>query len=85
MISTTPKLQVVIKSRKKELYNSFASSVTSINSTGVFDVLPQHANFITLVKDYITVDEGLPTKQFFKLDRGVIRVKDDVVTAYLGI
>lgn len=85
MISTKPKLQVVIKSRKKELYNDFASSVTSVNTTGAFDILPQHANFITLVKDFITVDEGLSTKQSFKLDRGVIRVKGDVVTAYLGI
>jgi F0F1-type ATP synthase epsilon subunit len=85
MISNKPKLQVVIKSREKELYNDYASSVTSLNATGVFDILGQHANFITLIKSYIVVDEGLPTRQEFKLDRGVIRVNSDVVTAYLGI
>jgi F0F1-type ATP synthase epsilon subunit len=79
------KLQVVIKSRKKEFFNENATSVTSLNDKGVFDILSQHANFITLVKGYIIVDAGLPTKQEFKLDRGVISVKGNVVTAYLGI
>jgi F0F1-type ATP synthase epsilon subunit len=85
MISNRPKLQVVIKSRKKEFYNDYASSVTSLNDTGVFDILAHHANFITLIKNIIIVDEGLPTRKEFKLERGVMRVKDDIVTAYLGI
>ena len=85
IVSNKPRLKLVIKSRKKEFYNDYASSVTSSNDTGIFDVLPHHANFITLIKDFIVVDQGLPTRQEFKLERGVMSVKGDTVNAYLGI
>lgn len=42
-------LNVRIISPKEDLYNGTALSVSSINSIGKFDILPEHANFITLV------------------------------------
>lgn len=43
-------LQVKIVSPKAIVFEGQADSVSSQNSMGKFDVLPQHANFITLVQ-----------------------------------
>ncbi|KKS16462.1 MAG: hypothetical protein UU72_C0021G0009, partial [candidate division WWE3 bacterium GW2011_GWB1_41_6] len=39
--NTNIKLQVKIKSATKTHYDGEASSITSYNDTGVFDILPQ--------------------------------------------
>lgn len=44
-------LNVKIASPKQILYSGPASSVSSINSAGKFDILPEHANFVTMTKD----------------------------------
>lgn len=42
-------LRVKILSPRKELFNGQAVSVSSTNSAGHFDILPEHGNFITIV------------------------------------
>lgn len=44
-------LQVRIISPKEEIYNGPALSVSSTNSAGKFDILPEHANFVTLIQN----------------------------------
>jgi len=43
-------LTVKIISPTQTLYDGEAYSVSSVNSLGKFDILPMHANFITLVQ-----------------------------------
>ena len=43
-------LKVKISTPTDVLWEGEASSVSSINSQGPFDILPQHANFATLVQ-----------------------------------
>ncbi len=43
-------LHVRINSPEKLIWEGEADSVTSENSAGPFDILPMHANFITLIK-----------------------------------
>lgn len=44
-------LNVRILSPQQTLFQGQALAVSSKNSKGNFDILPQHANFITLVKN----------------------------------
>lgn len=43
-------LKVKILSPTQTIYEGEALSVSSTNSTGKFDILPYHANFITLIQ-----------------------------------
>jgi hypothetical protein len=43
-------LKVKILSPTQTIYDGEAVSVSSVNSMGKFDILPYHANFITLVQ-----------------------------------
>lgn len=42
-------LNVTVSTAREELWVGHAQSVSSKNSDGPFDILPLHANFITLV------------------------------------
>jgi F0F1-type ATP synthase epsilon subunit len=78
-------LKVTIRSRKKLLYKGASYSVTSYSDKGFFDVLPQHANMVSLIKDFVVVDKGMASQQDFSLERGVLTVYSDNVQIYVGI
>jgi len=56
-------LRVKITSPQKVIWEGTANWVSSENSAGKFDILPMHANFITII-------EGKPIK--IKTDTGVM-------------
>jgi F0F1-type ATP synthase epsilon subunit len=78
-------LAVKITGRKKGIFEGKVHSITSFNDRGEFDVLPKHANFITIIKDYLILDKGLPSEKNIEVDTGVLRVERDNCDAYLGI
>lgn len=81
----TTKLSVVVKSRREVHYDGKAISLTSNNETGVFDVLPQHANFITMIKDFIEIYKSEKDIKTIKIKRGIMRVYNGNVEVYLTI
>ncbi len=85
MSDTSKSLNISVKDRKKVYFEGNASSVTSINIKGEFDILPMHADFITLVKKYVVVDRGLATQQQFEIDNGVLAVLANKVYVYVGV
>lgn len=78
-------LQVTLRSKEKMLYEGVANSVSSENEEGTFDVLPQHANFISLIHNYIIIDRGLSTEQTFQMEKGVLYVVSNKIDVYVGI
>ena len=85
MSDTSKSLNISVKDRKKVYFEGNASSVTSINLKGEFDILTMHADFITLVKKYVVVDRGLATQQQFEIDNGVLAVLANKVYVYVGV
>jgi len=78
-------ISATIKSKKKTLFEGTVESVTSKNERGIFDVLPFHTNFITLVKDYVVFNKGQKDEQKFDMEKGVLYVMSNEVNVYVGI
>ena len=78
-------LSVHIRTREKVLYDGQALAVTSNDSSGMFDILPQHTNFISIIRDLIIIRKLDGTKEVFKLEQGVMKVVNNEVHAYLGV
>jgi F0F1-type ATP synthase epsilon subunit len=78
-------IRVSIRTRRKVLFEGPVFSLTSFNSLGEFSVLPQHANFVSLVKNSVVLDKGTPREKVFKLESGLINVEDSGVYVYIGI
>ena len=78
-------LSARIKSKEETLFEDNVKTVTSKNEKGVFDVLPFHTNFITLIKDYIVFNKGQKDEQKFDIKKGVLYVMSNEVNVYVGI
>ena len=76
---------VLVLSRGGILYKGAVKSITSINEQGRFDVLPHHANFISLIKDILIIRELSGNVKEIKIGDGILRVNEKSVEVYLGV
>ena len=74
-------LRVLLTSPDRIVFSGEAQSVLLPGEQGVFEVLPLHRPLVSkLVRGVITVDgRGV------RIERGVMRVSDDVVTAVIEV
>lgn len=81
-----PTLHVRIISPQQLLLDTEADSVSSKNSEGSFDILAQHANFLTVVENQpivVRIRKQKPLKFNFSL--AIILVTDNKVNIYTYI
>lgn len=72
-----------VQNPREVLWEGQAQAVSSVNSEGPFDLLPQHANLITLIEDepiLIRLLDG--QKKEFRFDRAVIYMRNNVASVY---
>lgn len=79
-----PKIHVVIKEKNKIYFEGDVFALTSYNDKGLFDVLPFHENFISLIKDKIILHNNGEDKEM-KIDNGLLKTNGNKVSVYLGV
>ncbi len=79
------KIHVMIRNRRQLLFDDDVKAVTSKNDTGIFDVLPEHSNFISVLKEAITLHKIDGTEEVIPLKNGVMKVKDSGVKCYIDL
>ncbi len=78
-------LHVKVWSPFKVFYDGMANSISGVNGTGTFDVLPKHHNFITILN---ACDLQLSTKDGtlkIRIAGGVMHVRQNIVTVFLEV
>lgn len=78
-------LDVIILSSDKTYFLGKAKSVSSKNKLGPFDVLPLHENFISMLRDKVTVVDLAGKKTVVSCDQGILEVADNKVRVFIGI
>ena len=76
---------ITIRNREGIIYKGEARALSSYNDKGPFDILPLHANFISLIHTSIHFYTENGEEKEMPLDTGVLRVKKSIVEIYLGI
>ncbi len=78
---------ILLKIQTKEgiSFNENVKAVTSFNEKGIFDVLPQHENFISVIKDKIIIHTTDGKDKEIKIDNGVLRVYENEADIFLGL
>lgn len=79
------KMKVKIYSPFKSYYDGVASSISAVNDTGPFDVLPGHHKFLTLLNSCDLDVRNNGESEKIKIDKGVMFVKKDRVTVFLDV
>jgi len=84
--STATQFHLKIYSPFKTYYEGDVDSLTAENDTGMFDILAQHHNFLTLLNPcemIIKVKDKDDEK--IKITRGIMQVKADNVVVFLDV
>lgn len=78
-------LYVTVRSRQGLVFEGELQTLSSYNKIGLFDVLSQHANFISMIKDRLILTKKDGKKMEISMDSGVIMVQENKVEVYLGV
>ena len=73
----------------REYYDGQAFSISAVNHTGPFDILPKHHNFISLLSECELVIRALIKDQQelikIAISGGIMHVKEDEVIVFLDV
>lgn len=84
-ILTNKRLVVVVRDRNTLLFQGEVEAISSRNDKGPFDILPQHANFISIIKGHIVLHLAKKQEKRIELESGILKVRDNNVEIYLGV
>ncbi len=80
----TPKVNVTIKNRESVIFDGQVTAISTYNDLGIFDVLPFHENFISLVRNKIIL-HNMNAQKEFKIDQGILKIKNNKIDIYLDV
>jgi len=78
-------LFVEVRSRQGLVFSGELWAVTSYNKAGMFDILPEHANFVSMITNKIILKRDDGKRDEINVEDGVIVVEDDTVKIFIGI
>ncbi len=86
MTTATSTMKVKIYAPFRTYFDGSANSVSAINDTGPFDILPGHKNFICLLSPGV-LTVRIPERPDFEMQIGqaVMHVKADMVSVFLDV
>jgi len=78
--------QVKVYAPFKTYFDGEATSVSAVNGTGPFDILPKHHNFMTLIDECDVVVRTTDCKEEkIGVTHGIMHVKADNVIVFLDV
>lgn len=81
----TDKVHLIIRDRNKIIVDDDIKALTSYNDKGTFDILPEHANFMSLIKKFITIHKLDGTKQKIEINNGMLKIRDNMINCYIDL
>ena len=85
MASNASLLHVKVENPERVIWEGDADSVSSVNSIGPFDILPDHANMITLIEKQPITVVASSHEQTFSFEKAVILVRQNLVSIFADI
>jgi len=78
-------IQVKIRDTQNILFEGEADRINSFNEIGQFDIYPMHANFISIIRQQLTLYKNKEKVKEMTFEQAVMKVKKDIAHIYLGI
>lgn len=71
---TEEKFSIQILSPEKVIFEGQALSLTCHNEKGIFDILPEHTNFMSMIDSKIIVREAEKKETVIPIDEAILQV-----------
>ena len=79
------KMHVKVYAPFKTYFNGIANSISAVNDTGPFDILPKHHNFMTLLSTCDIIVRSDRGEEKVTIARGIMHVKANRVIVFLDV
>lgn len=85
-VPSEPTMHIKVYSPFKTYFDEDAYSISAVNATGPFDILPKHHNFLTLLgSGEMMIRPVRGQEQKIRISGGLMHVRTDRVTVFLDI
>lgn len=78
-------INVLVRDRNHVLYDGPATGLTSKNSKGVFDILLNHANFISLANETLYIHLPNGTEKQIPMTNAIVKAVENKVKVFVGV
>lgn len=82
---TTEKLKVIARAPFNVYYEGDAEAVTATNRVGRFDILPEHADFFSILSEGEIIIETSTDPVVFNVSNGIVTVRNNEVMLFVNI
>lgn len=84
-VTIPEKLQIKVSDSEQVHFEGEADVLSSTDENGPFDLLPMHANFISIINDHLIIYKSKQVLKEVKLETGILKVADNRVSVFLGL
>ena len=78
-------IHILVKDKNGIVMEDDVYAISSFNDVGIFDVLPLHINFISLIRKKLTVHTVKGENKDMDIGTGLLKVVKNQVNVYLGL
>lgn len=78
-------ITVRVRDAETIVFEGEVDRISSFNEVGRFDIFPMHANFISIIKQELTLFKGHEKVKELKIEQAILKAKQDIVSIFLGI
>lgn len=79
------KMHIKVYAPFKTYFDGIGNSISAINETGPFDILPRHHNFMTLLSPCDIIVRAEKGEEKITITRGIMHVKANRVIVFLDV
>ena len=79
------RLHLRVHSKDGVLFDDDVMAISSFNDEGPFDVLPEHAHFISIVLKEATIYKNETAQEHLTFGKGVLKIKDNKGDIFIGL
>lgn len=79
------KIKLKIRNTESVLFEGEVDRISSFNEVGPFDIFPEHANFISLIRKGLSLYNDKKQIKQIEFEQAVLKIRQDVAKIFLGI
>jgi F0F1-type ATP synthase epsilon subunit len=84
-MTTLNPMKVKVRDTGDIIFDGQVDRISSYNEVGQFDIFPMHANFISIIKNKLSLYFKGKLQKEIKFTQAILKSKNDIVDIYLGI
>jgi F0F1-type ATP synthase epsilon subunit len=78
-------IKLKVRDAENIVFEGEVDRISSFNEVGRFDVYPMHANFISIIRQELTLYNKHQKLKEIKIEQAILKIKQDVAHIFLGI